>query len=317
MSAPTFTPGDLDASTGVFMKLTGTAAPGDSVAFDSVLKRSLTPAHNHTLQINLRIFLHKVVPPLNMKIGFATDYDHKLFVTGPWSNAEWMRFTQGFLRQCDMWNDKFWLIPPASFNQLDIKSGARTFRPNVWCRLNVELAGSAATAHRSIDVVNIDAKWAARMYGGTESDVNRGTFRSDSGDYDTFDVRPHVEDVTIAGGTTVKATHYTIAHEIGHAIGQDHIGVVREDPACRVAMIMDEHTPDMLKFMIPGVLRSGPNSQVCYGEFSSAAVGKNVMGGGGEFEAANAKPWQDLMPIHSKDPDKWTVSMTRVPPKVV
>jgi hypothetical protein len=304
MSLPTFAQSHFDDKTRVFLDLKGAPGPG-GVAFDSSLKPSHTPAHNHTLEIHLKMFLDKFNPPAyHPKAWIVTDWGGKPFIVGPWNHDEWVRFVQGYQQQVNMWNDKFWLTPPVGFDRLDIKSGAHTIRPNVYCHLNVELVGSAAQAHKRIRVVNLDAKFAAAMYGGTESDINSLTFRSDSGNYDTFDARKG------------KVAQSTIAHEIGHAIGEDHIGVTLHDPSCEVAMLLDRHTPALAKPFIPAAFRDGIGSLACYGQFSDPNLSANIMGFGNSFDKVNAKPWVDCIALHTLF-GNWEVSMGRVAPKMV
>jgi hypothetical protein len=304
MSVPTFTPTRFDDKTKVFLELKGAPAP-DGVAFDSVLKPSHTPVHNHTLEIHLKMFLDKFnPPPFHPKAWIVTDWDGKPFIVGPWSHSEWVRFVQGFQRQANMWNDKFWLTPPAGFDRLDIKSGARTIRPNVYCHLDVKLVGSAAQAHQTIRVVNLDAKFAAAAYGGTEAQVDRATFRSDAGTYDTFDAR------------TPSAAHSTIAHEIGHALGQAHIGVTIHDRACDVAILLDRTVPDANKNRIPAAFQRGSASNACYGQFAAPKYSGNIMGFGNGFDEVNAQPWVDCITRHTLW-GNWKAHKGRVAPELV
>ena len=80
--------------------------------------------------------------------------------------------------------------PPAGFTGYDYKLGPRTVRPNVYCHLYVDLVNSAAAAHRTINIVNLDRTAAASMLGKRERDLNATDFRSDSATYDSLDVKP-------------------------------------------------------------------------------------------------------------------------------
>lgn len=312
---PIFTPINFDNKMNVFAKVLGVPVSNGDPAFDSELKLTQSGSHNHMLDLKLRIFLDKFMPPLHLKSWIYQDFNGTFFVVGPWNHGEWQRFVHGFKQQCAMWNNKFWLIPPAGFSKLDVNIGGKPVRPNVYCHLTVEVTPTADRAHRVIKVVNLDAKSAARMAGQRESDVNSGNFRSDSGTYDTFDVRPRWHTYTDNSGHVRRVRHYTIAHEIGHALGEDHIGVIRHEPLCDMAVVVDRSLTGILASGVPAMMTGGPNSQVCYGDFAAAAVGANVMGGGGNFEPANAKPWIDQMTRHTMTATAWGVSMAHVAPK--
>jgi len=151
MKPPNFTPAQWDNNAKVYLKLQGAPGP-DNIAFDSVLKPSHTPAYNHVLEIQLKIFLDKFNPPFGSSAWVVLDWNKRPFVVGPWNHAEWVVFVQNFQRQANMWNDKFWLTPIGNFDRLDVSLPGRgpDMRPNVYCHLNVELVGSAAQAHKTI-----------------------------------------------------------------------------------------------------------------------------------------------------------------------
>ncbi len=315
---PIWLPTKFDMKTNVFMEVVGQPESPGGVAFDSELKVSQGAALNHMLTLNLRIFLDKFMPPAHLKAWIFLDFDKRAFIVGPWNHSEWQRFVQGFKKQSNMWNDKFWLIPPADFSSLDIKTGSKKIRPNVYCHLNVEIVSSAARSHRTIQVVNMDAKFAARAAGKTESQVTSGDFRSDSSTYDTFDVAPRTDSLRDQAGNVHRVRHYTIAHEIGHALGQPHIGVIRHERLCDLAILVDDaFSNPLIKSAVPAMFAGGSNSDVCYGELAAASVAANVMGGGGKFEPANAQPWVEQIARHTLTKTSWAVSMGRVPPKML
>src|SRR5215831_2029934 len=121
---PLWIPTKPDIKTGVFMEVQGAPkSPGD-FAFDSELKLSSNASTNHMLQLNLRVFLDKHQPP-NGRFEDVTDFNGRHFTVGPWNQSEWQRFLKGFMEQANMWNDKFWLTPPAGFTALDINAGGK------------------------------------------------------------------------------------------------------------------------------------------------------------------------------------------------
>ena len=315
---PVWLPTKFDMKRNVFTEVQGVPGFAGDAAFDSELKLSQNGVWNHMLQLKLRIFLDKFMPPAHLTSWVFLDFNKRAFIVGPWNHAEWHRFVAGFKKQCSMWNNKFWLVPPADFSTFDTKVGAKNVRPNVYCCLNVEILSSPAGAHRTIKVVNLDAKFAAKTSGQKESQIDSGDFRSDSSTYDTFDVIPSNFDTKDPSGNVKHVRHYTVAHEIGHALGQDHIGVIRHEKLCDVAIFLDKMTAVGLpSSAVPAMMAGAENSDVCYGDFAATSVSANVMGVGGQFEPANAQPWLEQMTRHILKATPWKVSMLRVPPKAL
>jgi hypothetical protein len=56
-----------------------------------------------------------------------------------------------------MWNGKFWLVPPLSFREFNVKLADPEFqfRPNVVCELSVDFDQSG-DPHKTIDVANLN-----------------------------------------------------------------------------------------------------------------------------------------------------------------
>src|SRR5262245_18903215 len=81
--------------------------------------------------------------------------------------------------------------------------------------------------------------------------------------------------------------HRTIAHEIGHHLGLDHIGVILKTPQCVFAMVAASVGADHADPLTDG----GTNSFYCYGGNQATAVNANIMGMGDKFTVENARPW--------------------------
>src|SRR3954469_2202866 len=109
-----------DAASGVALEMLGVASTGGgfSVAYDSYLLLH-DGTQNHTLTLVLKINLNPMLPqflPRSLRLPiFDADAPPKLFLIRPWQMAEWATFSKNFVRECAKWNDRFWLVPPASF----------------------------------------------------------------------------------------------------------------------------------------------------------------------------------------------------------
>jgi len=311
-----------DPASGVALEMVGapSASGGFSVAYDSYLLLH-DGCQNHTLTLVLKIYLNPMLPqflPKWLRLPILdSDSPPKVFLIRPWQTAEWTTFSKNFVRECAKWNDRFWLIPAASFTALNVKRGGRTIRPNIYCHLFVTIVGSVAGSHRSINVVNLDLQDAKSRYGLNNSDLDSGVFRSDADRYDSLDVKARKQWTQDNLGNWNQAKKYsTIAHEIGHALGLPHIGVSHNDPLCQMAIIFDQYASNPSS--LPALFNGGSNSQACYGNLGAPKRGANVMGGGSSFDEANAAPWASRLALHTgTKPEDWSVSRNIVAPQFV
>lgn len=291
-------------------------------AFDSYLVLHENGCDNHTLTLVLKLHLNKIAPtmvtvpllgPLAMPFR---DADKKPFAIKPWTVAEYAAFTRGFLKQCGYWNNQFWLVPPSGFSGYDYTVGGRTVRPNVYCHLHVALVG-AATAHRTLDVVNLNTTVVAKALGKKESKLNASDFRSDEVTYDSLDVKPVPRPFADDKAKVHSLNRSTIAHEVGHALGLPHIGVTHGAAQCKVAVFADGLFSEAYKNSesYPALYAGGSNSSVCYGSSGPASLGANVMGFGLQFDESNASPWRERLALHTKTrAADWKVVLKKKPP---
>jgi hypothetical protein len=253
--------------------------------FDAALYRPMAGPVGNALKltIHLRINLRPTTP---RPIPFQLDWGGRPFLTSPWHATAWQLFLSQAATQADMWNRKFWLLPPtapAIFDEFDRTFDTfpgQVFRPNVACELRVDFQPTT-DAHRTIDVVNLNT---AALTGVPQ---DSGTFRSHALLYDSLDGFPTY--MTFAPGKQVL--HYTIAHEIGHAIGLDHIGRLLKTRLCDLALAAERVGVDRALPLTTG----GSASPYCYGYSEDVKVAGNVMGFGSNFSVENARPWLWVM----------------------
>ncbi|HVS38699.1 MAG TPA: hypothetical protein VMS17_24295 [Gemmataceae bacterium] len=266
--------------------------------FDSELRTTMVNATvNAELTIVLRVWLQKVdaktagytypqfhdaSDPNPAKMFDIRDWDEKgKHSTG--YRGEYADFTHRYqLDGQSFWTGKYWLQTPNDYAELDwpAKPAAATHRPNIWCRFRLELANSLADhPHKTIQLIRLDRK------SGTST-----TFRSDDSHYDNFDLQTATYN-HILDDKGKEHTYYqrTFVHEIGHALGLAHIGVLLGNP----------------------VAVAHPNGQEAYGYGTlTPTQSANIMGYGMNLTAIDAAPWVKAVAAHTGTAEaKWKVFM--------
>ncbi len=203
---------------------------------------------------------------------YARDSDGEFFLIKDWDFGSATEFAHKFMAGEKFWDKQFMLIPPDSFDLFDFKmmrnGREETFRPNVLCRFQLHGGPDAEEidpnrkVHLTIDVLKTEGPNIGRT---------RAALRSDRTLYDHRDVDTQ-----------------TLWHELGHAIGEDHIQALLGDATCKMG-------------------DSRGNQDRCY--VTPPGNEPNVMGKGKGLMLANAKPWIDLIREHTNAlPHVWTVT---------
>jgi hypothetical protein len=281
--------------------------------YDSYLGKSSHPTQNHVLRLLLRVYLN----PVNKRT--ANDANKHSFPLKDWTSSGWEKFTKEFEKQSRLWNHRFWLIPPKHFSVVDFSIGRKFVRPNIECYLATELVDSPGKAHRKIDVFNIDVDEVHRRDSVDDDNPRLGKFRSDAHHLNSGDTRTGERTYEDAEGSeyTVKH-HYTIAHEVGHALGLKHIGNLKHTERCDMAMKFEKEKRDPKTIDSP--FRGGLNAKVCYGELDNENVGiaENIMGVGYKFEEVNASPWTSRLVKHTNTlTSDWKISLVHINPQPI
>ncbi|MEP7074416.1 MAG: hypothetical protein ABI878_01290 [Acidobacteriota bacterium] len=283
--------------------------------FDSYLGRSSHPTQNHVLKLFLRIYLN---PVKKSDRPSGIDGNKKSFPLKDWTPKGFAKFREEFEKQSRLWNHRFWLVPPKFFTIGDISQGGRFVRPNIACMLFTELTESPGSAHRTVDAYNIDVDEVKRRDDADDDNPYLGNFRSNDRHITARDVNtgPRTYEINEEGDTYRIEHHYTIAHEIGHAIGLPHIGVAKHTKECAMALQFAKDKTPLSK--VPLEKRGGRNADVCYGTHDSANLIVNIMGKGYKFEEINAVPWKKRVAIHTNTlASDWKVSLVMLHPQAV
>jgi hypothetical protein len=218
------------------------------------------PYTNADLTLTLQLGFRQINPAGGAAEGKYRDYGDG---TSPerkiikWTPGAWKKWTDDLVTSAqNYWHGKFWLVN--NFAELEYELKGVKYRPNVWCRLEIEQANvppvGPIQAHFVIDVVRLHptVTW----------------FGSHSTLYDSRDTRWVQKNTDSAGKPIMQRAH---VHEIGHLLGLGHV---------------DEGKPHCPK-------AGDTNAAVCYGV--ADADMKNVMGGGMALTTAEAKPWRDAI----------------------
>jgi hypothetical protein len=300
------------------------ASQGHSdAAFDSTLALSSAAGQNCRLRITLRMYYNAInpdqvysAPGFKLTRAVVNDGNNppRPALIRPWSPAEWKAFTNSATRQAAAWDSKFWLIPPNEFKWFDVGSSPKV-HPNIKCEFTLEVTNNLYYAHRRIDVVNLATAASFRSWDTTYSSRDGTTAKS----YSTKDVT----------GATINTQQWTVTHEVGHALGIHHVGVMRQLPGCNYAVLADSINSQMKGFIpVSRMAVGGKNSLVCYGDLDTADAINNIMGSGARFSEEDAQPWLDRLPEHLNistqdafdfafNRSKWTVAKADTPPRVV
>lgn len=232
----------------------------DNGDFESRLElpKGNDPNQNAWLTITIRYYLN-FVDGWNEKAGVtverdegkfvALDADKRPFPIVPWDAMSKAKFAKVFQTGENIWNYRFVLITPQNYDGLDYESSNLDWkvRPNVLCLFRL-VPAVRAVPHLSIDVVRLEKQDDCQHFRSHET------------------LYTHMDLYSPAFG-----------HELGHAIGLEHIMVMKGDKQCK----------------------ANPNAHRCYGV--TKAEQATWMGSGKDYITLFAKPWLDRVAIHTED----------------
>lgn len=268
--------------------------------------------NNPELTLHLRVFFHQ-----SDDDGWAFDTNSQhAFTANHWNPEEWANYKRIIINQSQrFWNGKFWLIPPAhSFHlvhynnpnptQQNLNSTssypAYSQRPeyiagmatsyNVYCKVRITETAHRSNAHLVIESSHLnDSNFDQFINSVTDS---RGIF---------FNGIIRDRNVGTAHGGTREFYQPQFIHEIGHAIGQRHVGFYSDTGMC------EEVTGHA----------SGAGHRACY-EGDNLVEAGNIMGLGRDLSDFNAIPWLEIMARHTRTSRAdWGIARHRVFPRIV
>ena len=284
---------------------------------------------NPELTLNLGVFFRQVAG------GTHVPYDPgNTSATAPgvtslaWTEPAWRRYKNIIINNSNrFWNGRFWILPPAtSWSLCQFSNVApiernraensrfptyaqagtsgepmqNLFSYNVFCKTNVYQAPSPAHAHITFDVPYLPS--------GFRDDGNFINFADAAGSGQGRLASGAVQARSLSGAAVIpghRAAHHhyqrQYIHEIGHALGQRHVGFDVNDTLCAEA-------PSRV---------AGATHDHCY-VGNSETDEMNIMGSGESIANFNANPWKAVMAnLTGTTAGAWGVSRRRVWPRFI
>jgi hypothetical protein len=233
---------------------------------------------NADLYFELSVYLNRV-EPVSLTTSAAYDSNGNAVEITSWPDAAWHEFKYEFVQVANRLNNRFWLVPPEGFSELDWPEwNTRVrYRPNVKCGLQV-LHSQRAHARFIIDCYfpKDHAFFRSSMY----AQAHYGQLSFDDSSPETL------------GPPMYPDTHHilVILHELGHVLGLSHPN--------NVAGLRDNNGACNTKLL-------------CYGK--DWWQRNNMMGLGHAMARWNAWPWRDRIRYHTGR-TRWGVTMVRPAP---
>ena len=249
--------------------------------FNSRLSRNDQQA---ILTLELHLLLEQIDP------GITFDSDGKMFLTEKWNSHDWTRFCTTIQSESSAhWSGKFWLVPPDSaLSFMYVNQLGETWRVNVECNLKIFL--TTTKGHTRVRVAHLGQPGSiVDRFNQARDD---SFFRSASHLYSNHDISPLEPSQPPRRGSRSSGspgrTQRTHVHEVGHAIGQPHIGVMTSNVESRLKCLYHALFKNPLE---------GKNTKICYGATTDER--KNTMGAGEVMTVENADPWKKRILHHA------------------
>lgn len=294
---------------------------------------SLTLGYNGNLDLTLTLKVWLVPGKGKRRLADTNNIE---FGADSWPSDEWHIFRDTYRSGGErFWNNRFWLthlddnwegldypfnqsiyhvspqtFPIAGVGQVPLRTPnwsamnemrptRGTVRPAINCRFRLQLVSFKEAFHTMVQVAYLIKHADGRPIG-------LGEFRPSSKLNTNLDLREQILKTEDQNGETITAKQTTYVHEIGHLLGQSHVGVSvgqhLGEPTCLAAML--DQPPE------------SANSDACYGVTHDTI--NNIMGAGMNLSPRNAFPWQAaLAQLTNTNPAVWPVSVDRALPAAI
>ena len=180
---------------------------------------------------------------------YARDPGGFMFPIRDWDGGSRKQFSEMFQTGWLIWNQRFLIKTPQDYDGFDYTSGKLRLRPNVQCLFRME----ASSKGQNFNIVRLQPT-TDKIYheDGKKTRAFEDGFQPNEG--------------LMADDAWRKPT---LGHELGHALGLNHIKAELGDAACM----------------------KNQNQPRCYGTTPEEL--RNIMGVGKEITAINARPWRE------------------------
>jgi hypothetical protein len=221
-----------------------------------------------------------------------------------WNDTEWMLFREECCYRAKFWDSRFYLAPPQDYTGLDLPGGTRGIRPYVECRFDPVFVGPGDGPHVRYEVAHLDE---SKNCGFPWCDPSRGlqavtrpsntalegrvpadrlVGRVDLGLLSSQSLHLKVHTDRDDKGYVWQTRQRSFVHELGHALGMPHSGILFGDQVALAAA------------------QRNPNDCSTYGMGAPAVELINIMGAGDDVAAVNALPWLHRVVMHLNTPTR-------------